>query len=622
MKYTLRAAALLSLGFALSAPGFAAPKLFAHNGEVNPEKKTVAPSAPASMKPGTNHGAMAMPQAAPPDAARTLPALPPNLPAWLGSNDNNEIFYKRGPYNFAIYDIPALARDMNGVAVGHSLAYEALVTGRADELETKVYDQIVRVLKNPPRLMPAEKVLSPTFGKRYGVLELVFDWTHVSHAQTIDNLVSTWADPARKDAETRVLWNYYEKQGAPFLITGLPMNMAWLDSQPYSGAFRRKYPKVNALFWGYHWLQTSIYDGMRGKTLAEQKATYDIMGKRYREVELYDTRRPFMPMMGETSPLFSAQFPEIANGFDNLHMLHDMVNDILASDWMSEAQKKQQIKRAVYIMSPDAHKGCKPGENRGVINGVSHDHRFMEGMPGMGLMKDGTGAHDATNSGAMNHGEMNHAAMSGEAAPRAVVQTASAPESANAQNGEAFDPTQLMWMKGMGWMSMSQCHHCSMPLPGVVEGRGEAWQASAVSAEGWTMRVRCVLCARDMSAETKGATILSLATEDPNKRVVVFSDEAGNLTTQYKGAIFLEDKAGHPRCHAWSRAFSSRAAFDAYVAKNPQYADSKPLSFEEWVSVEVAPTPETYEKEEGPVKNPYAQDLKARGINPAEVEVE
>ena len=499
-------------------------------------------------------------------AAPALAAPAPQLPSWLDSTENRRVFYQRGPYNFAITQIPELNRDMNGVAVGHALAYEALVTGRQDELETRVFDQINHVLKHPPRLMPTESALSPTFGRKYGVLEGVFDWTHVSHAQTIDNFVAPWADNARKATETRALWNYYQKQGAPFIVTGLPMNMAWLDSQPYSGAFRRKYPKVNALFWGYHWLQTSIYDGLMNKTLAQQKQMYAQLGKRYREVELYDTKRPFMPMMAETSPMFSAQFPDIANAFDNLHMLHDMVNDILATDGMTGAQKDAAIKLAIYQMSPDAHKDCKPGENRGVINGISHDHRFMNGMAGMGTMR----------------------------------------------GNEA--QTETMWMPDLGWMDMSVCHHCSMPLDD--DGIGdEAWRASTVSADGWTMRVRCALCARDMSGETKGAAILSLATENPNKRVIVFSDERGNLTTQDKGVVFLEDRSSHVKCMQWSQAFTSRAAFDLYVSEHPKYKDAKPLSFDEWSNVPVGDTPETYFAEEGPVANPYTAILKARGID-------
>ncbi len=544
---------------------------------------------PGMDVPGMNHGAANPTEAkTKSDAPRRLPPLPAHLPDWLDSGKNNDIFYKRGSYNFAIYSIPALARDMNGVAVGHSLAYEALVTGHAADLESKVFQSIDRVLKNPPKLMPAERFISPGFGQKYGVLELIFDWTHVSHAQTIDNFVSSGADNAQKDAETNAVWNYYKREGAPFTVTGLPMNMDWLDSQPYSGAFRRKYPRVNALFWGYHWLQTSVYDGLRGKSLEEQKKMYEMLGGRYHAVELYDTKRPFMPMMAETSPNFSAQFPEIANAFDNLHMLHDMVNDILASDWIPEAQKRQQIKRAIFMMSPDAHKNCKPGENRGVIDGISHDHRFMEGMPGMGMMKNGAEGQNEANSAI-------------KMAPAA------------AKTDEKSDPTELMWMPKMGWMNMSQCHHCSMPL--TDNGIGDkAWRASTVSAQGWTMRVRCALCARDMSAEVKGGAILTLATQDPNRPLTVFSDAQGNLTTFAAGAVFLEEKGSHAKCSQWSQAFTSQAAFDSYVAKNPKFKGAKALTFEQWAKVEAAGTPETYEKEAGPVENPYRSDLKARGI--------
>lgn len=100
-----------------------------------------------------------------------------------------------------------------------------------------------------------------------------------------------------------------------------------------------------------------------------------------------------MPMFAEVSPLFAARYPYIANAFDNLHMLHDMANDILASDWMSEREKAAQIKRAIWMVSDAAHQGCKDckaGENRGVIDGIPHDHRFFEGMDGMALMPNMT----------------------------------------------------------------------------------------------------------------------------------------------------------------------------------------------------------------------------------------
>jgi hypothetical protein len=371
---------------------------------------------------------------------------------------------------------------------------------------------------------------------------------HILHNQTIDVLASTQMTQAEKDKEIEALWKYYF-ESVPYAITPLPMNMEWLDSQPYSMAFRKKYPKVNGLFWGYHWLQGAMYDGLDGLTLEQQRFSYEAMGKRYRNIELYRTDRPFMPMFAEVSPKFAAKFPEIANAFDNLHMLHDMVNDILASDWMSEKQKTEQITRAMWIMSHDAHRSEKPGANTGGM----HDHRFMEGMPGMGMMKGST--------------------------------------------------TEVMYMPKMGWMRMDDCHHCSMPLP-----KGEnAWRASTVSAEGWTMRTRCAMCARDMGAESKGESILRIPLESPDKTLVALSSEDGTLRTNTPDVLFLEEPGSHARCHEWSRAFSNRAAFEAWVNANPKYKDAKPLTWQEWVNIEPADTPDTYEKPKGPVENPYAE---------------
>jgi hypothetical protein len=484
---------------------------------------------------------------------RALPALPTNLPSWLDNTNTNHIYRKRGAYNDAVYNIAPLARDLNAVAVGHAMAYEDLVTGKAAQLETTTYGRIERVLKNPPKFMPDEANISPTFGRRYGVLEQVFDWTHILHAQTVDVLASTKMTHAEKEAEIDKLWEFYFSK-VPYAITPLPMNMEWLDAQPYSTAFRTKYPKVNGLFWGYHWLQGAMYDNLYGLNLSQQKRSYDVVGERYHSTELKRTDRPFMPMFAEVSPRFAARFPKIANAFDNLHMLHDMVNDILATSWMSEAQKEQQITRAIWMVSAQAHAGEKPGDHKAGL----HDHRFMEGMPGMGMMKGST--------------------------------------------------TEVMWMDGMGWMSMNECHHCSMGLP-----KGEnAWRALSVSADGWTMRVRCALCARDMSAETKGRAILRIPLESPDKTMLVYSDDQGNLSTDTPDVLFLEEPASHLKCHEWSRAFSNRASFEKWAQNKPDYKDAKLLSFGQWSEKE-GEEPDTYAKPEGPIKgNPYQAESEAQ----------
>lgn len=315
--------------------------------------------------------------------AQTLQSIPDNIPAWMYNKQRNHIYPQRGVYNNAIYNVRDLALDLNAIAVGHAFAYEDIVTGKAQDLETNTYQKINWVLKNPPKFMPDEGNIAPTFGRKYGVLEQVFEWAHIFHAQTVDVLASTKLTNEEKEAEIEKLYQFYLTK-VPYAITGLPMNMGYLDSQTYSKAFRQKYPKVNGLFWGYHWLQGKMYDLLYEKTLEEQKQAYKQVGKQYHTKELYRTDRAFMPMFAELSPKFARRFPEISNTFDNLHMLHDMVNDILASDWLTPQQKDQQIIRAIWLVMAANHQEMQAGKNYGG-DGL-HDHRFESGIPGMGLM--------------------------------------------------------------------------------------------------------------------------------------------------------------------------------------------------------------------------------------------
>ncbi len=477
-----------------------------------------------------------------PDSMQRLEPPPKDLPKWISNRTADHIFYKSASYNFDVYNIPKLAYDLNAVATGHAMAYEDMVTGKASTLENATFDRINWVLNHPPKLMPDEAALSPTMQRLYGYLEKTFDWAHILHAQTIDVLANKEMSDSAKDAEIERLWTYYQ-ESAPFVITGLPMNMEFLDSQPFSGAFRHAYPKVNALFWGYHWLQGTMYDMLWHTPTNTHVEQYEVIGQRYHEIELYRTDRDFMPMMAESSPRFSKRFPEIANAFDNLHMLHDMVNDILVSDWIPEKQKEEQVKRALWMVLSTTHKSEKPGEGQ---PGTLHDHRYSMGMPGMGMMKG--------------------------------------------------SDEEVMYMAGMGWMNMSECGHCSVRLPD-----GKVWGAS-VSANGWTMMVRCLLCARDMATETPGRAIIRAATENPETTLVLISDDQGYWHANLDSVVFLEEIGDHPECSSWSRAFTSRTAFAAFVSYNPEYKGKAPLSLAEW-SQRNEPTPETYQEINRP--NPY-----------------
>jgi hypothetical protein len=58
------------------------------------------------------------------------------------------------------------------------------------------------------------------------------------------------------------------------------------------------------------------------------------------------------------SPKFAAEYPEIASIFDNLHMMHDNISDILVTDlfptWEEKRQEIYRITQAYYWASADA----------------------------------------------------------------------------------------------------------------------------------------------------------------------------------------------------------------------------------------------------------------------------
>jgi len=155
-------------GFVIaSASSVAAQPMTGHQGQNHQEHQG---------HQGHDNGVMETPAAeALVENAQTLPPIPTNLLDWMDNKDKNHIYRKRGSYNDAVYNVRSLALDLNAIAVGHAFAYEDLVRGKAKDLETKTFARINWVLNNPPRFMPNEANISSTFGRRYGVLEQLFD---------------------------------------------------------------------------------------------------------------------------------------------------------------------------------------------------------------------------------------------------------------------------------------------------------------------------------------------------------------------------------------------------------------------------------------------------------------
>jgi hypothetical protein len=66
-----------------------------------------------------------------------------------------------------------------------------------------------------------------------------------------------------------------------------------------------------------------------------------------------ETMPYLMPMTAAIAPTFAERYPEISIVFDNLHMMHDVVSDILGSDQVPRNRKRAEILRAMDMFRDD-----------------------------------------------------------------------------------------------------------------------------------------------------------------------------------------------------------------------------------------------------------------------------
>lgn len=117
-----------------------------------------------------------------------------------------------------------------------------------------------------------EAAIEVAYAKLAPEAKAMFDWAHLLHRQVYD----VWADEriqlAEKDARIAELLRYY-KSRPDLAFSSSPKTMELMERQPYSLAFRRKYPKFNGLIWAYHWLQVGLYEPLVTGQTAEDRQT-------------------------------------------------------------------------------------------------------------------------------------------------------------------------------------------------------------------------------------------------------------------------------------------------------------------------------------------------------------
>ena len=271
-----------------------------------------------------------------------------------------EQFYLQAPHNWVFRtEYTHADRLFNAFDYGHAILYETLWTkpdAPASLLEERIYDRLVhRVLVRPPRIPLEEAAIEPMYARLAPEAKVMFDWAHMLHRQLYDILAAESLDDAAKDREVARVLAYY-KSRPDLAFSSKPKSMALMQEQPYSLAFREKFPKFNGLIWGYHWLQIALYEPLLvGTTREARQAGIRATVARFWQM-LGDAPRTMphqMPMTPAVAPVFARRYPEAGIIFDNLHSMHDVVSDILANPAVPRQAKRAEIMRAARLFRDD-----------------------------------------------------------------------------------------------------------------------------------------------------------------------------------------------------------------------------------------------------------------------------
>ena len=258
--------------------------------------------------------------------------------------------YLAAPYNWAFRDrFPDVDALFNAFDYGHAILYETLwrqPNAPASVLDTTRFQFVTRkLLRNPPNVPLDESAIGPNWVKLAPEVAMMFEWAHLFHRQVYDVWSDDRLDPAQKDAQVARLMRYYKSRD-DLAFSSKPKSMNLMEGQPYSLAFRKRFPKYNGLIWSYHWLQMTLYEALLASSApAERKANVSAVVARFWSlIDSAPTSLPsVMPQSAAVAPRFTARYPEAAIIFDNLHSLHDVVSDILADPSIPRAAKRRTI---------------------------------------------------------------------------------------------------------------------------------------------------------------------------------------------------------------------------------------------------------------------------------------
>ncbi len=434
--------------------------------------------------------------------AAGLAAILPS-PARAQWSTTYEQFYLQAKHNWEFRDkYQAADRLFNAFDYGHAILYETLWTepdAPASRLEEREYNFLTRnVLLRPPRVPLEEGAIEIAYAKLAPEAKAMFDWAHILHRQIYD----VWADESipvgRKDAEVARLIAYY-KTRRDLAFSSRPKSMELMQEQPYSLAFRQKFPKFNGLIWAYHWLQVGLYEPLlTGRSVDERQLGVRAAVARFWQM-LQDAPRtmPYqMPMTPEVAPTFARRYPEAAIIFDNLHSMHDAVSDILANPSVPRARKRAEIMLAArryrddtsFVMSEDAWRTM--AQHMGAENMGGASVGFLPTLPTPTVTYGAVMTHDER-TGAMTGFSYGQATGAHGMAGRTGMEHANMPGmgGANAGRDSARAPAGAMGGMDHGRMNMSGIARTdtAKAMDHAAMGHEAAGKADGADTAGYSM---------------------------------------------------------------------------------------------------------------------------------------
>ncbi len=245
---------------------------------------------------------------------------------------------------------------------GHALVYERLLIQKGQiadpaAFEREIMGEIIQILHNPPNVKVDEADIAPQYVFTFPLTLSLFDWSHALHQFVLDVLATSQDRGPAMTARINQLFEQY-KANRPVAITDHCKTMLFMDGHDFSKAFRRTYPSFNLLIWSYHWFQIKLYEALMAPTEAARDAG---VAKTVRDFWQLISNLPdsadfdMMPETATEAPTFARMFPRIPSAFDNNHMMHDIVSDILTSPRVTgPAVRSEGIRIARMAQDPKA----------------------------------------------------------------------------------------------------------------------------------------------------------------------------------------------------------------------------------------------------------------------------